>query len=63
MGSKNVVRKQTNTKKKRTYNRKCGICGDRHEQSIMVRTNQSSSGWLCQKCAYDLHPEYEIEFD
>ena len=27
MGTKNVVRKQTNTKKKRTYNRKCGICG------------------------------------
>ena len=46
-------------KKKRKYYRKCGICGERYEQSDMVRTNQSSNGWLCLDCHNIEHPEYE----
>ena len=48
-------------KKKRKYNRKCGICGERHEQSEMVRTNQSPNGWLCVECHLHFHPEYDCE--
>jgi predicted RNA-binding protein YlxR (DUF448 family) len=48
-------------KKKRKYFRKCGICGQRHEQSDMVRTNESPNGWICIKCWSDLYPKYEIE--
>lgn len=35
---------------KRKYYRKCGDCGERHEQSEMIRTNLSDNGWLCKKC-------------
>lgn len=45
--------------KKRKYYRKCGMCGDRHEQSEMHRDNCSPNGWICDKCENDLHPEYE----
>ena len=51
----------TLTKKKRKYNRKCGICGERHEQSEMVRTNQSLNGWLCVECHLHFHPKYDCE--
>ena len=50
-------------KVKRLYYRKCGLCGTRHEQSDMVRTNLSPNGWLCMSCCFTNHPEYEIEFD
>lgn len=46
-------------KKKRKYYRKCGICGERFEQSEMIRTNQSSNGWLCFYCHNAEHPEYD----
>lgn len=36
--------------KKRTYNRKCGFCGHKAEQSKMVRTNNSPNGWVCRRC-------------
>lgn len=36
--------------KKRKYFRKCGICGERHEQSEMIRTNNSPNGWICWEC-------------
>ena len=39
-------------KKKRKYFRKCGICGERHEQSEMVRVYASPTGWLCWHCHY-----------
>ena len=48
---------------KRKYFRKCGCCGDRHEQSDMIRTYQSPNGWLCQECYRKQHPEFEIEFE
>ena len=51
------------SKKKRKYFRKCGVCADRHEQSEMVRTNNSPNGWICTECQHKLHPEYEIEFE
>jgi hypothetical protein len=38
-------------KKKRTYNRSCGICGIKDEQSFMIRTNESPNGWMCRDCA------------
>lgn len=37
-------------KKKRTYNRTCGSCGEKNEQSQMIRTNESPNGWLCCDC-------------
>lgn len=46
-------------KKKRKYYRKCGICGERLEQSEMIRTNDSPNGWLCFDCYNAKHPEYE----
>ena len=36
--------------KKRKYYRKCGVCGERNEQSNMVRTNESPNGWMCINC-------------
>lgn len=50
---------QVKQKKKRKYYRKCGICGERYEQSEMVRTNQSPNGWLCFECHNSEHLEYE----
>ena len=49
----------TGKKKKRKYFRKCGICGKRFEQSYGVRDNGSYTGWICDECACQLHPEYE----
>lgn len=51
--------KQKDNKKKRKYYRKCGICGDRYEQSEMLRTNDSPNGWLCWDCRNIVDPEYE----
>ena len=47
--------------KKRKYYRKCGICGERHEQSEMIRTNNSPNGWICFDCHNAEHPEYDID--
>ena len=49
-------------KKKRKYFRKCGVCGDRYEQSEMIRTYKSPNGWICTECQQKIHPECEIEF-
>lgn len=46
---------------KRKYFRKCGVCGERHEQSEMYRTAQSPNGWLCHDCMLKEHPEYATE--
>ena len=48
-------------KQKRKFIRKCGVCGERHEQSKMIRTITSPNGWICIKCAWMFHPEYDIE--
>ena len=50
-------------KNKRKYFRKCGCCGDSHEQHEMHRTDQSISisGWLCEECYEELHLEHDIE--
>ncbi len=47
--------------KKRKYYRKCGVCGERHEQREMIRTNESPNGWICRDCYFNEHPEYEID--
>lgn len=44
---------------KRKYIRKCSICGERHEQGEMIRDNGSDTGWICEDCHNELHPEYE----
>lgn len=36
--------------KRRKYYRRCGICGERYEQSEMMRDSRASSGWLCVDC-------------
>lgn len=41
---------QHNKNKKRKYIRKCGHCGERYEQSDMIRTDESPNGWLCENC-------------
>lgn len=46
---------------KRKYYRKCGCCGERHEQSEMIRTDNSPNGWICVDCQNKEHPEYEID--
>lgn len=47
--------------KKRRYFRKCGVCGERWEQSDMIRTDNSPNGWICHECVLREHPEYESE--
>lgn len=46
-------------KKMRKYYRRCGICGERHEQSEMERNEASPTGWICGDCCMGIHPEYE----
>lgn len=46
---------------KRKYYRKCGVCGCRHEQSEMIRTDNSPNGWICFGCHQMKHPEYDID--
>lgn len=48
-------------KKKRKYYRKCGVCGERYEQSDMKRTLNSPTGYLCYECIGAEHPEYETD--
>lgn len=47
--------------KKRKYFRTCGICGERIEQSEMVRDRGSETGWLCVTCHMAQHLEYDEE--
>lgn len=55
--------KTTETRKpKRKYFRKCGFCGERHEQSYMVRTVDSPNGWMCHRCHEEMHP-YDNYYD
>lgn len=46
---------------RRKYYRKCGVCGERHEQSEMIRDNNSPNGWICEDCYHEEYPDYEIE--
>lgn len=41
--------------------RTCGICGERFEQSDMVRDSGSETGWACVDCHMQMHPEYVEE--
>ena len=52
-----IKMKQKHEPRNRKYFRVCGICGEKHEQSEMIRTDESPNGWMCQECA-----EYE-DFD
>ena len=36
--------------KKRKYYRTCPYCGKKLEQSQMIRTNESPTGWICKHC-------------
>lgn len=47
--------------KKRKYFRKCGVCGERCEQSEMIRTDESPNGWLCANCYDNEFPEYLMD--
>ena len=38
------------THKKRIYNRKCGVCGEKYNQEEMIRTDKSPNGWICFDC-------------
>lgn len=49
-------------KKKRKYYRRCGICGERHEQSKMIRTDDSPNGWSCFDCHHAEHKYYFEEW-
>lgn len=48
-------------KKRRKYFRKCGICGERYEQSEMLRTNFSPNGWLCTDCGLEKTEDFDSE--
>lgn len=48
-------------KQKCKYYRKCGICGAYDEQSEMIRTEESSTGWVCEDCYYANHTGYKTE--
>lgn len=37
----------------------CGICGEKIDKSEAVRDIGSATGWICEDCARNLHPEYE----
>lgn len=45
-------------KKARKYYRRCGVCGERHEQSKMIRDYGSPNGWLCLSCHMEKHVEH-----
>ena len=55
-----MLDKKPDKKKKRKYYRKCGVCGERHEQSEMHRDEGSQNGWLCQDCHQKKHTAYYI---
>jgi len=46
---------------KRKYYRRCGICGDRDEQSNMYRDDGSPNGWLCLSCFEGKHIDHWVE--
>ena len=35
---------------KKKYFRRCGCCGDKIEQSGIIRNERSPNGWLCKDC-------------
>lgn len=37
----------------------CGICGEETDKSDAIRDIGSDTGWICEYCARNLHPEYE----
>ena len=49
--------------KKRKYYRKCGDCGKRFEQLLMIRTKRSINGWLCTDCYVDRQIAEYHEYD
>ena len=58
-GNATLVRRTTKRKKKRKYYRRCGVCGERYEQSEMLRTDDSPNGWVCWDCRNLVNPEYD----
>ena len=45
--------------KMRKCDRVCGICGKIYHIDQMVRDEGSDTGWICDFCLLELHPEYE----
>lgn len=56
-----MTEEKTIDKKRRKYFRKCGVCGERYEQSEMIRDNGSPNGWICVECYKEEHIEDEVE--
>ena len=54
-----TLKERTRRKKKRKYYRKCGVCGERYEQSEMLRTDDSPNGWVCWGCRNIVSLEYD----
>lgn len=48
-------------KSNRDYVCRCGVCGDFHKRSEMIRTYKSPNNWMCQDCIRMEHPEYDCE--
>lgn len=53
MGKRYNNEEENYCKKKRKYYRVCGICGERHLQSQMIRDRKSHTGWVCEDCFED----------
>ncbi len=58
---KQLQRRIQRDRHRRKYYCKCGICGERYEQSEMIRTDESPNGWICEDCRATLRPEYDCD--
>lgn len=45
-----TINGKTLKRKPRKYIRKCGVCGERFDQSHMIRTINAPNGWICIEC-------------
>jgi len=39
--------------------KRCGICGEVYPADQMNEDEASETGWICNDCLLDEHPEYE----
>lgn len=43
--------------------RVCGLCGEKYQQSAMIRNKKSSTGWVCRDCFEDENSDYFNGFE